>query len=217
MNERCLRIGTVSSIDYDNAMISVTYPQYDGATTAKMPAYSFTDEYKMPIIGSDVLVMHDEAGQAAGFILGRRWNKKNTCDHTGKGVFRKELAPSDKYSKCYDDYDDESCTKKVFVPHKLEIVVGPCPEHPDESGEIVIRALGKTPKIRIIAEGDETGTVELEAQGPDSERISASAKTIELTDETTTNSGEYQGEKDVIAESRVSLAHHTHPGTDEPS
>lgn len=55
MAERLIRIGKVSSIDYANGMISVTYPDMDGATTDNFPVFSLTDEYKMPGIGRKYL------------------------------------------------------------------------------------------------------------------------------------------------------------------
>ena len=48
MAERLIRMGKVSSIDYANGMISVTYPDLDNSTTDTFPVFSLTDEYKMP-------------------------------------------------------------------------------------------------------------------------------------------------------------------------
>ena len=46
MAERLIRIGRVSSVNYDEGMISVTYPDLDDSTTDEFPVFSFTDEYK---------------------------------------------------------------------------------------------------------------------------------------------------------------------------
>ena len=58
MAERLIRMGKVSSIDYENGMISVTYPDLDNSTTDNFPVFSLTDEYKMPGIGQEVLILH---------------------------------------------------------------------------------------------------------------------------------------------------------------
>ena len=48
MAEKNIRIGRVSSIDYGNGMISVTYPDLDDSVTDDLPVFSMGDEYKMP-------------------------------------------------------------------------------------------------------------------------------------------------------------------------
>lgn len=70
MAERLIRIGKVSSIDYANGMISVTYPDMDGATTDNFPVFSLTDEYKMPGIGQEVLVLHLSNGRPQAWSWG---------------------------------------------------------------------------------------------------------------------------------------------------
>lgn len=89
--ERLIRIGKVSSINYSDGMIRVTYPDMDDAVTAEFPVFSFTGEYKMPAVGDDVLVLHLSNGQSAGIVMGRYWNTKNQPAVSGSGVFRKEL------------------------------------------------------------------------------------------------------------------------------
>ena len=53
-----IRIGKVSSIDYENGMIRVLYTDRDGAVTKTLPVVTFNDEYKMPQVGQYVLVVH---------------------------------------------------------------------------------------------------------------------------------------------------------------
>ena len=57
-NKSEIRIGKVSSVNYAQGMIRVTYPDRDNSVTAEIPMFSFTDEYKMPKVGSQVLVVH---------------------------------------------------------------------------------------------------------------------------------------------------------------
>ena len=91
MAEKNIRIGRVSSIDYGSGMISVTYPDLDDSVTDDLPVFSMGDEYKMPPVGAEVLVLHLSNGCAAGVVMGRYWNEANKPSVSGKGVFRKEL------------------------------------------------------------------------------------------------------------------------------
>lgn len=103
MNERLIRIGKISTVDYEAGMASVTYPEMDGDTTDKFPVFSLTGEYKMPVIGQEVLVLHLPTGQASGVILGGMWNKENTPKKSGEHVFKKELG--DEPEESYLEYD----------------------------------------------------------------------------------------------------------------
>lgn len=103
MNQRLIRIGKISTIDYEAGMASVTYPEMDGNTTDKFPVFSLTGEYKMPTVGQEVLVLHLPTGQASGVILGGMWNKKNIPPKSGEHIFRKELG--DEPEEAYLEYD----------------------------------------------------------------------------------------------------------------
>lgn len=87
-----IRIGKVSKIDYKNGMISATYIDMDDDVTDEFPVFSMGDEYKMPEVGDEVLVLHLSNGSTAGIVMGRYWNEDNQPAKYGKGVFRKELA-----------------------------------------------------------------------------------------------------------------------------
>lgn len=102
MAERLIRMGKVSSIDYANGMISVTYPDLDNSTTDTFPVFSLADEYKMPGIGQEVLVLHMSNGQSAGIVMGRYWNKGNRPPVSGENVFRKELGRA--FGEAYIQY-----------------------------------------------------------------------------------------------------------------
>lgn len=112
---RYIRLGLVSRVDPDNGMAAVTYPDLDGNTTVDVPVFSFTDEYKMPKVGSTVLVLHSPSGQCAAFILGHIWNKKNKCPHTGEDIWRKELAHD--YGTAFMDYDGATNTLTIEAPN----------------------------------------------------------------------------------------------------
>ncbi len=92
--EEEIRIGRVSACDYDNGMIEVVYTDRDSAVTKPLPYLNFNGEYKMPSVGSYVLVAHLSNGAEAGVVLGGFWNKANHSAASGKGVYRKELGSS---------------------------------------------------------------------------------------------------------------------------
>jgi len=103
MAERLIRIGRVSTVDYENGMVSVTYPTLDADTTDKFPVFSMADEYKMPVVGEDVLVLHRPTGQSAGVILGKMWNTKNMPRKSGEHVYSHEFG--DEPDEAYMEYD----------------------------------------------------------------------------------------------------------------
>ena len=87
-----LRIGKVSSIDYEHGMIRVVYADRDNAVTKPLPVLTFNDEYKMPKVGQYVLVGHLSNGTEAAYVMGTFWNTANEPGRSGKGVYRKEFA-----------------------------------------------------------------------------------------------------------------------------
>ncbi len=110
MAQQIVRIGKVSKINYEKGMIRVTYPDLDNSVTAEFPVFSFTDEYKMPQIGQEVLVLHLSNGQSAGILLGKYWNKKNVPPAYGQGknVFHKEI--DEEFGKVRITYKDKKLT-----------------------------------------------------------------------------------------------------------
>lgn len=108
MKERNIRIGRVSKIDYDHGMMEVTYPDLDDSVSDAFPVFSMCNEYKMPNIGEEVLVLHFSNGESAGVVLGRYWNEENTPAVTGVDVFRKELG--DSFGEAYMQYMNNDIT-----------------------------------------------------------------------------------------------------------
>lgn len=104
MADKKIRIGKVSSINYESGMIEVTYPDMDDSVTDELPYCSFNDEYKMPAIGKDILVIHLSNGSVAGIVLGPYWNNANKPAVSGKDVYRKEMAQTP--GKAYVQYKD---------------------------------------------------------------------------------------------------------------
>ena len=89
MAQRLIRIGRVSSVNPDTGMVKVTYPDLDDTVTDELPMLAIGDEYKMPKVRDEVLVLHLSNGQAAGIVIGKYWNKSNKPP-TNAG-YRKEL------------------------------------------------------------------------------------------------------------------------------
>lgn len=110
MAQKNIRLGKVSSIDYENGMISVTYPDLDDSVTDDLPVFSLDDEYKMPPIGSEVLVLHLSNGCTGGVVMGLYWNEANKPPIYGKNVFRKELGEN--LGEAYIQYKDGNITLK---------------------------------------------------------------------------------------------------------
>ena len=106
-----IRVGNVSKVDYKKGMIEATYPDLDDSVTSFLSVVSFNDEYKMPEVGDEVLVVHLSSGQSRGLVLGHYWNKTNLSEHTGPGVYRKEFGHS--YGEAYMDYDGEL---EIYAP-----------------------------------------------------------------------------------------------------
>ncbi len=110
MAKREIRVGKVSKINYEKGMVRVTYPDLDDSVTAELPVFSFTDEYKMPKTGQEVLVLHLSNGQAAGILMGKYWNKDNVPPDYGQGknVFNKEI--DEEFGKVHITYKDKKLT-----------------------------------------------------------------------------------------------------------
>ena len=143
-------------------------------------------------------MLHFENGAQEGVVLGHYWNKKNLCPKAGEKHWWKSLSPpyTDKLEKAYMYYDDDSETLIIHAPKIILEAIG------DEHGE--------PGSITINAKGD-SGTVNIQADGGGG-TITETAKTLTLVTDNTTNTGLYTGEKDVISESSISGAHHTHTG-----
>lgn len=89
-----IRIGTVGTVNYQKAMVSVVYTDMNDLATAELPYFSFTGEYKMPKIGEQVLVLHLSNGESFGVVLGGFYSEEDIPKETGEGLFYKQLTDS---------------------------------------------------------------------------------------------------------------------------
>ena len=90
LTENLIRVGKVSSVDAANGTIKVSYPQLDKAVTASIPYANFADTYKMPKVGSWVIVLHLSTGASAGICLGNYWASGSTPPEGIAGLFRQD-------------------------------------------------------------------------------------------------------------------------------
>lgn len=134
-----VRLGLVSSVNYKTGMIKVTYPEYDNSVTDSFPCFALGDEYKMPGIGEEVLVLHLSNGSEAGIVMGKYWNVDNRPPAYGKGIFHKELGAAfgEAYMECRDGkiafHDAEADISLSEIVKRLEKLEGR--QNEDESGE----------------------------------------------------------------------------------
>ena len=110
-----LRLGKISTINYQNGTARVLYTDRDNAVTAELPLLSF--EYRMPSIDDLVLVCHLPNGAAAGIILGPIWNDNNRPPEGREGLYRKEFDKT--AGMCFMRYDGNEL--KIQAP-KLTLV-----------------------------------------------------------------------------------------------
>lgn len=108
-----IRVGKVSSINYQNGTVRVTFPDKDNIVTDELPYLSF--EYNMPSINDTVLCVFLGNGIARGFCLGQFYNNNNPPVQPGEQYFYKNI-----YDEAYFRYDKSSktltfCAKNIVL------------------------------------------------------------------------------------------------------
>ena len=99
-----LRVGKISAVNYDEGKCRVVYSDRDDATTVELPLIVFNNEYYVPEVDDQCIVLHQPNGAASAFILGDFWSKTHDLpDQTGEGIRTKYF---DRDGKCYWTYDD---------------------------------------------------------------------------------------------------------------
>ncbi len=187
------RIGYVSSIDYENGLCEVHYPDRDDTVTEKVPFIS-NREYRMPEVEDIVAVLHPGDSPEDAVVLGTIWNEKIKPAEGKKGVYRKEYSNKDGQAYRKFDADAKELTdavkgKKILEAESLEVKVGGATVTVSKSGAVSINSPAG---ITIKA----TGTMELSAS-----TITASAGTVNING----------GGGDVVVSGK-SLVNHTHTG-----
>lgn len=109
-----IRIGRVSSINYEAGMARVVYRDRDNSVTAEVPILTNNDEYRMPEVDQSVVVAHMSNGSSRGVLLGTVWNKQYSPKEAGKELYRKEL--SRKKDAAFIRYTDDEGEYLVKAP-----------------------------------------------------------------------------------------------------
>ena len=186
-----VRVGYVSSIDYENGLCEIHYPDRDDTVTEMVPFLS-NREYRTPEVEDMVLVLHPGDSPEDAVVMGTIWNEKIKPAEGKKGTYRKEY--SNKNGQAYRKFDadtkeltDKVKGKKILEAESLEIKVGGATVTVGKSGAGTINSPAG---ITIKA----AGTMELSAS-----TITASAGTVNITG----------GGGDVVVSGK-SLVNHTH-------
>lgn len=188
-----VRLGNVSSIDYENGLCEVTYPDRDDTVTEMVPMLS-NREYRMPEVDDLVVVLHPGDSPEDAVILGTIWNEKIKPVEGKEKVFRKEYSNED--GKAYRKFDanakellDFADGKKILEAKSLEIKIGSATVTISESGSVKV---------------DSPAGIEIKASGElklSATTLTASAATVNITG----------GGGDVTVSGK-SLVKHTHTG-----
>ena len=188
-----VRLGNVSSIDYENGLCEVTYPDRDDTVTEMVPMLS-NREYRMPEVDDLVVVLHPGDSPEDAVILGTIWNEKIKPAEGKEKVFRKEYCNED--GKAYRKFDanakellDFVDGKKILKAKSLEIKIGSATVTISESGSVKVNSPAG---IEVKASGE----LKLSAT-----TLTASAATVNITG----------GGGDVTVSGK-SLVKHTHTG-----
>ncbi len=188
-----VRVGYVSSIDYENGFCEVHYPDRDDTVTEKVP-FLYNREYRMPEVEDMVVVVHPGDSPEDAVVLGTINNEKLKPKEGKKGVFRKEYSNTDgqayrKFDANAKELTDHVDGKHILEAKSLEIKVGGATVTVSESGAVTVNSPAG---ITIKA----AGTLELSAS-----TITASAGTVNING----------GGGDVVVSGK-SLVNHTHTG-----
>ena len=188
-----VRLGNVSSIDYENGLCEVTYPDRDDTVTEMVPMLS-NQEYRMPEVDDLVVVLHPGDSPEDAVILGTIWNEKIKPAEGKEKVFRKEY--SNEAGKAYRKFDanakellDFVDGKKILKAKSLEIKIGSATVTISESGSVKV---------------DSPAGIEIKTSGElklSATTLTASAATVNITG----------GGGDVTVSGK-SLVKHTHTG-----
>ncbi len=84
-----VRIGRISSINYEKGTASVIYTDRNNEPSPNYPFFS--SFYEMPKVDDTAVVILLSNSTSKGFILGIPWSAANAPERTGKGIFYKRF------------------------------------------------------------------------------------------------------------------------------
>lgn len=188
-----VRLGNVSSIDYENGLCEVTYPDRDDTVTEMVPCLS-RREYMMPEVDDIVVVLHPGDSPEDAVVLGTIWNEKIKPAEGKEKIFRKEYCNED--GKAYRKFDanakellDFVDGKKILKAKSLEVKIGSATVTISEGGNVKITSPASI-TVQAASELKLTATT-----------LTASAVTVNIT-----------GAGGDVVVSGKSLVTHTHNG-----
>lgn len=106
-----IRIGKISSVNYQTGMAKVVYEDREGKVTKELPCLSMNNEVFLPNPGEKVVVAYLSNGQTAAVILGTVFNQENPACGS-KGIYKKKIRDN-----VVVQYDDSSQTLTIQAPH----------------------------------------------------------------------------------------------------
>lgn len=116
-----IRIGRVSSVNYKDGTVMVTYSDRGGSVTGELPMIS-NGVYNMPYIGQWVTVLHNSNGGEAGIVIGTSWGEGNQPPAWGEAVYRRDMG-NEAGGSAYEEYDATSGEYRMHV-NGAEIRIG---------------------------------------------------------------------------------------------
>lgn len=85
-----IRIGRVSTVNYEAGTASVTYTDRSNETSPPFPIFSAA--YEMPKVDDTVVVIMLPNSGSKGFIVGKPFSGVNTPEIAGAGIFYKKFS-----------------------------------------------------------------------------------------------------------------------------
>ena len=116
-----IRIGKVSSVDYEKGMVSVYYEDRTAMVTSIMPVLS-NGRYKMPKIGESILVAHLSNGTNAAVVLGTVFNDANVPKSSGQNVYYEEMSDNTMISSDGTDITLKAVAGSINVSTLLNLI-----------------------------------------------------------------------------------------------
>lgn len=112
MDDRAIRIGKISSIDYERGCADVYFDDEENLVRTELPF--FTSEYLLPAVGESVVVAFSKGNRSHGYILGSFFNALHYPEHPGKGNYFKRFSDN-----AYIYYDAETETLEINAPNVI--------------------------------------------------------------------------------------------------
>lgn len=113
MSAAIIRLGKISSINYELGRARVLYEDRDNSVTSELPFLAW--QFNMPKINDLVVVACFSNGTVSGVILGAIYHLANKPFNGSSGLFRQEM--SNTKNRAVIEYNEK--TNKMFIkaPH----------------------------------------------------------------------------------------------------